>query len=489
MHWRRPSLFFLFVLCFPSPLYGREESPSDRFSLSANLRARYEVWNWFAADSGDNEYGFGATRLRIKARYKPQPWFSALVEVQNTALLDLPSDANAPAPQGGLGLGDTYFSPHRREWDTRVFFHQAALAFRLPQRPATFLQAGRFEYADGLEVLTKDATLDWLKRVRLSQRLIGPFGFSHVGRSFDGVKAAYDHSHFNLTAMASHPRQGGFDLDGMDEIDTIDLLSATLTVKSSAWIPRSEGRLFYIYYGDDRGPAQQVVKVDNRSLAERTADQQDISLSSFGLHYIQAVSLGAGQADLLAWGVYQTGDWGKLDHRAWAWAFEVGYQLPSAPWRPWLRAGYFRSSGDDNPTDTEHGSFFQLLPTARLYARFPFYNLMNREDGFLQLLLHPLPQTVTVRSDLHFLRLSEARDLWYAGAGAFQRRKNFGYGGRPSGGERNLGTLWDVGVNWTLSAHLSVAAYYGHVFGGKVIGAIYNDRDADFGFVDLILKF
>jgi hypothetical protein len=111
---------------------------------------------------------------------------------------------------------------------------------------------GRFEYLDGLEVLTGDPTLDWLKRVRLSQRLISPIGFTHVGRSFDGVKAAYDHSLFNLTAMASHPRQGGFDIDGMDEIDAIDLLSATLTVKSSAWIPRSEGRFFYIYYGDDR---------------------------------------------------------------------------------------------------------------------------------------------------------------------------------------------------------------------------------------------
>jgi hypothetical protein len=419
------------ALLVAAPLWAGWEEQRQRLTLSASLRTRYELWNWFdpgnipSSQNENNDYGFGATLLRLGLRYDTKKWFDAFAEVQNTALLNLPDDANAPAPQGALGLGATYFAPHRREWDSRIFFHQLYTTLKLPREPATFFRMGRFEYFDGLEALTGDPTLDWLKRSRLSQRLIGPFGFSHVGRSFDGLEAAYNHSLFNLTAMASHPRQGGFEIDGMDEIDTIDFLSTTLTVKSSAWIPRSEGRFFYLYYGDDRGPAQQVVKVDNRPSEARAQDQQDISLSSFGLHYIQTASLGAGQGDVLAWGVYQTGEWGKLDHEAWAWALEAGYQTPFLPWHPWLRTGYLRSSGDGYPTDHTHETFFQILPTVRQYASFPFFNMMNSEDGFVQLLLRPIPQKLTLRSDLHFLRLTEARDLWYQGGRRFSAAQKF----------------------------------------------------------------
>ena len=49
------------------------------------------------------------------------------------------------------------------------------------------LQIGRFTFLDGSEVAPKNATLSALKRDRINQRLIGDFGWSDVGRSFDGV--------------------------------------------------------------------------------------------------------------------------------------------------------------------------------------------------------------------------------------------------------------------------------------------------------------
>ena len=33
--------------------------------------------------------------------------------------------------------------------------------------------------------------------------------------------------------------------------------------------------------------------------------------------------------------------------------------------KPWLRAGYYYGTGDNNPSDNKHGTFFQILPTAR----------------------------------------------------------------------------------------------------------------------------
>ena len=70
---------------------------------------------------------------------------------------------------------------------------------------------GRFEYRDGLEVVPSDPTLAFLARTRIAERLVGPFDFTNVGRSFDGARIAYDTPDWNLTALASRPTQGGFE--------------------------------------------------------------------------------------------------------------------------------------------------------------------------------------------------------------------------------------------------------------------------------------
>jgi hypothetical protein len=95
-------------------------------------------------------------------------------------------------------------------------------------------------------------------------------------------------------------------------------------------------------------------KVDNRPLAERQADHKDIAIHSWGGHVLVAADAGPGKVDGLLWTVAQTGRWGDIDHAAWAYAVEGGYQLPSLPAAPWLRVGYDRSSGDNDPTDDNH---------------------------------------------------------------------------------------------------------------------------------------
>jgi alginate export protein len=82
----------------------------------------------------------------------------------------------------------------------------------------------------------------------------------------------------------------------------------------------------------------------------------------------------------------QTGSWGNLKQHAGAAVGEAGWQPPVKVLKPWLSAGYSYGSGDDNPNDTRHGTFFQVLPTPRQYARFPFYNMMNNEDWYGALL-------------------------------------------------------------------------------------------------------
>jgi|GEM_PF-6716499 len=87
-------------------------------------------------------------------------------------------------------------------------------------------------------------------------------------------------------------------------------------------------------------------------------------------------------------------------------AVEGGYRFTDAATRPWLRAGWFRSSEDTNAADNKRGTFFQLLPTPRVHARIPVYNRMNSTDEFVQVIDQPAKK-VAIRSNLHWLQLEE----------------------------------------------------------------------------------
>ncbi len=184
------------------------------------------------------------------------------------------------------------------------------------------------------------------------------------------------------------------------------------------------------------------MKTGNRTHVVRALDHHNIRPTTIGRHAMGLFGRDGGKIDLLIWGAVQFGRWGLLDHRATAIAIEAGYQF-IAPWKPWLRAGYFRSTGDGNADDGTHSTFFQVLPTPRIYTRFPFFNLMNNDDIFGQILLKPVSKLST--QYVHYLRLRSRQDLWYVG-GPFQQ-ETFGYTGWASNGHSGLGTLVDMSLD------------------------------------------
>ena len=129
----------------------------------------------------------------------------------------------------------------------------------------------------------------------------------------------------------------------------------------------------------------------------------------------------------------------------------------------------------------------QVLPTARQYAQLPFFNLMNAADLFVQLLLTPHAR-LSVRTDYHWLRLSERRDFWYAGSGA-GKEDLFGYSGTDAHGHRQLASLADLSVGVVLHERLTMNAYYGHAFGQGVVGATFADTNADYGYLELLFRY
>lgn len=456
--------------------------------ITGSLRLRGEGWNWYepANTAYNPDYGFGAGVLRLGIGQKSEK-FEWLAEIQSSFVMNLPEKSVAPAPQGQLGLGATYFAVNGKQ-DASIFLKQAFIYFKEIKKKAS-LKIGRFEFNDGLEVVPKNATLASLKRERISQRLIGAFGWSHVGRSFDGVQFGYNiNKDTNLTIFSARPTEGAFQLHGWNELN-VDLHYASLTKALKTQKTENEFRAFFIHYHDGRN----VLKSDNRSAADRQADiLNNIRLNTVGGNWLSTFKAGSGTIDLLAWGVGQFGSWGNQDHRAGAFALEAGYQFGGSKFaklvKPWVRIGYNRSSGDDNSKDGTHKTFFQILPTPRIYARTPFFNLMNSEDSFVEFISKPHPK-VSIRADLHYLRLSNTNDSWYSGGGAFQD-KTFGYTARPSFGNKKLGWLTDVSLDYAISPHFSTTFYLGVNNKGSVQKAIYPlSNQLFFGYAELTAKF
>ncbi len=445
----------------------------------AAVRVRSETMNWFG-DAPGGEYSFlGAiARLGLEQQRRRFDW---RIEFAAPVLLGLPADAIEPAPRGLLGLGANYYKANDNSTNTAsVFLKEGYLRGRThDQRWQGRL--GRFEFTEGAEVTPANAALAAVKRSRIAQRLIGPFGFSHVGRSIDGLDLQFNEGRTNLTLMAGLPTAGVFRTKGWGHPGEVALGYGALTAPGPFGPDRGEFRLFGIYYRDGR----ELLKTDNRTLAERQTDRDPVAVGTVGAHYLQSFPTGGGPVDLLAWGAYQFGKWGRQDHRALAGTVELGWQPHIAPWaRPWVRVGYFRSSGDGDAADGTHETFFQILPTPRVYARFPFFNLMNLEDLSASLTLRPGSRT-TVRADVRRLRLSNGADGWYAGGGAFAK-DDFGYAMRPANQLRNLATLVDLSVDVRVASRWTVVGYGARAKAGAVIEAIYPAKPGSwYGYLEV----
>lgn len=431
-------------------------------TTSASVRIRPEVWDWFD-DGSAGEYSYIGALVRAGVQQQ-RGSFSWRVEGAAPFLLNLPDDAIAAAPEGQLGLGATYFAANQNDRDaSAVFVKQLWLRYG---DAGHNLRLGRFEFNDGAERAPADAVLATLKAQRIQSRLIGTFGFAHVMRSWDGAHYSWDRGRSNVTALLVRPTKGVFTVRGQPGIDDVGIGYLAWTGGWEHGRGARDLRLYALSYSDSRN----VLKVDNRPLSARQADTDDIALGTLGGHWLETWRGGGNTVDVLGWAALQGGSWGELDQVASAYALEGGIQRPSLPWRPWLRAGYFWSSGDGDPGDDEHRTFFQVMPTPRPYARFPFYNSMNLTEQFVTLLLRPTA-TVSLRLGAHELELQNEGDLWYAGGGPFNSA--FGYQGRPVGRSPRLATVTDASLEWRPSRHLVFELYTAGASGGGVVRNIY----------------
>jgi hypothetical protein len=454
-------------------------------TVSGSLRSRVYGWDWFQPDSGDNAYAYTGNILRIGLSQAREGWdWSA--EFAVPFLLGLPANAIGPGTQGPLGLGANYFTSNDRQQNTAMIFpKQLYLRFtNLGGSRAHMLKIGRFDFSDGGEVTPSNATLGALKRDRINQRLLGGFGWSDVGRSFDGVHYAYDKPFGNFTFVGAVPTRGAFQVDGWGW-NRVAFGYSSFTKPWGKGPLAAETRVFALYYDDFRA----ILKTDSRPVGVRRGDLANIRILTFGGHSVHVIAAPGGTLDLLLWGAGQTGRWGLQDQRSHAIDVEAGFQPKILPrLKPWLRGGFSDATGDGNPNDGLHETFFQVLPTPRPFARFPFFNMMNNRDRFGILTLRPHAR-VSVSAEFHALRLSNSNDMWYAGGGAYQPW-TFGYSARATGGAGSLANLYDSSVEYRLNPHVTLSGYYGFAQGRAAMEAIYpQGKNGKFGYLEALYKF
>ena len=455
-------------------------APGHPVTLSIYERARNDNWQWFAAPPYNDSYSYIQSLLRISVAQRVNRW-DWQTELSQTWIGPLPSDSvSTVTAQGQLGLGGTYYASNSNNTEpAAAFFKQGFLRYNGGDDKN--IRLGRFEFFDGVETHPKDSTVLWLQNNRVQQRLVGNFGFSNAMRSFDGADAHLGSGSWDLTAMAGRADQGVYNMNGNPELNVdIQYLAFTRIAAHG----RIVARAFGLGYHDGR-PG--ITKTDNRPLAVRAADHKNIRLGTYGGDLIATQPAGPGTFDFVFWGALQNGNWGALTQSAGATALEGGYRFTKVPTMPWFRGGWWRSTGDNNPTDSKNNTFFQGLPTPRVYARLPFYNLMNSTDSFVQVVDKPY-KTWDLRSDLHWLDLTSGHDLWYLGGGAFDN-KVFGFTGRTANGRTSFASVADISSDWQATHNVALNFYYGHGWGKSVVGAIYpTDKTIQLGYVELIYR-
>src|SRR5215813_9861641 len=289
----------------PPPSPGKpDDAPKKKtvgpLEISGSWRVRAEGWNWFEANAGDNDYAFTHSLLRLSISQQMDR-FEWRLEGAQDSILALPSSAVVPPPQGQLGLGGTYFASNGNTRNNASGFVKQAY-IRIRRFGPFNAQIGRFEFLDGVEVLPKDNLLATIAQTRVSQRLIGNFGWSAVGRSLDGVHLTSDWGSNDFTFVAARPTRGVYQVDGMGELD-IDLFYGAYTRVFTASDYSARVRVFGIGYLDHR---ESVLKTDNRPLAMRAADHGDIQIGSYGAELLQVFDVKQGnKIDLILWGVLQ----------------------------------------------------------------------------------------------------------------------------------------------------------------------------------------
>ena len=350
--------------------------------VSVTWRNRVELWTWFDTPVGNNDYAFDNSLLRVGVGQTRKP-FDWRVEVAQPTYFSVPDNAVAPRRRRALGIGRQLLRCQRAHSNQgTLFLKQAFLQFK--QLGKSTLKVGRFEFFDGTEAKIPDPTVrGWCSRasrIDCSRTKRFPWrSAAWTARCSHGAPARTPSA-----GSAARPTAGGVHLDGWKELDIEVYYGAyNRAVKDAPAAPDRSGR---------SPSATSIIvttslKPDNRPAAIRAAERRDKNPSLDDLRrrlrprlrrrqvrQVRHARLGR-DADRIVGEVVAACERRVRRMRAGSRA--------SRRLKPWLRAGYRYSSGDDNPAGRPKRHLLSGPGChAAVFARFPFYNMMNLKDAY-----------------------------------------------------------------------------------------------------------
>lgn len=459
-------MFFVFFVLYAVVSAAQDDPPRVTGTIS-NV-TRFESYSFFRPKIdplaltrdpiGDPDYWFLGDRAELGAKVEGRR-FDLSGAFNYVRLENLPVNAIGP---GGLGTGAFYYAASGGRFSYQLYMSELTATVKSADR-RTSITVGRMPFSSGGEFSRPDSYLEKIRPLRLRSRMIGNFEWSLYQRRFDGFRFDRDRERWHFTAAAFVPTQGGFEESTNLSMPRVQIADVSIARKGLM----SEAQAFAYTYRDRRD-AKAVV--DNSGSSDRPVD---ITVQTFGGSYIgfpswMPLSNELDPTDFVAWGAVQTGDWYGQQHFAASASVELGHRWSSVPMMPWLRGGYYWSSGDTDPGDGRHGTFFAMLPSSRQYALSSVYAHMNLRDAFLQLAIEP--RGFNARIEVHDVRVASAADLWYQGSGATASEgRFFGFSGRAAGGATSLGTVIEGTIGVPIRKHWSVGAYAATMSAGEVV--------------------
>ena len=172
-------------------------------------------------------------------------------------------------------------------------------------------------------------------------------------------------------------------------------------------------------------------------------------------------------------GLWQFGTFGSADIRAWTFASETGYRIPTVPLKPRFSAKADISSGDHRNSHTL-GTFNPLFPKGNYFGV-----LATTGPGPMNFIdLHPhieasLPRSVTVSFDWIFQWRESLDDGVYAVPGFLIR-------GADGSRARFVGHRPGTEIRWQANPHLWFQADYGIFYAGRFLKETHPGRNLNY---------
>lgn len=435
----------------------RKQSPTfESVDLGGEFRVRYQAQdnfgnaaNFHFRETGvDNDNAFLENLLRMHLGVKPADWVGVYIEGQHSS-----TSGDEQNPNPGSDILDVY---------------QGYVDLGNAERFPLTLRVGRqaLKYGDG--------------------RLVGERPWNNIGRVFDAAKARYTF--------------GDTWVDGF--------FSRTVTVDDGSFNVANDYEYFYGMYASTLAIFPKI-RTDlyffglNSGLGSATATTGSPVAGGGSPRDIYTIGWRTASVpgEFGAWdfGSESVTQFGRfkfapaapsLDHFAFAYHVRGGYTFGDTWGKPRVGLEYDFASGDDDPTDGDHGTFDQLLPS--VHGPFGFMDVVSWQN------IHhiTIPVKFTPMEDLnvtlgyHAFWLASDQDFFYNVLG--DARTAGGYGINTSAG-KFVGSEIDLVANYKICNAASFQAGLGRFFAGSYaddsLAPLGGAADANWVYTMLTVKF